>query len=184
MTVAELICACSKGSSKGQRELVRRYAPMLMTVSRRYALAHYDAQDILQDSFIKIFKAIAQYDDSRGSFEGWMRKITINTALYAIKKNRIKTKEIDATELQVTSVDPDIYQKLGAEELIEVINTLPEKYRIVFNLSCVEGYSHKEIASMLSIEEASSRSNLSRAKSFLRKKILANKEQMSWVRTG
>ncbi len=184
MTVAEIISACIKGSPKGQRELVRRYAPMLMTVSRRYALAHYGAQDILQDSFIRIFKAINQYDDSRGSFEGWMRKITINTALQAIKKNRLKTNNLESDEIKVTSVDPDIYQKLNAEELLELIKELPEKYRLVFNLNCVEGYSHKEIAQLLEIEEASSRSNLSRAKSLLRKKILANKEHMSWVRTG
>jgi len=184
MTVAEIIHSCILEKPQGQRELVRKYAPMLMTVSRRYAMAHYGAQDIIQDAFINIFRAIAQFDESKGSFEGWMRKITVNTALKAIRKNKLGLTQLDSQEKKVFSVDPDIYKRLGAEELMELISLLPEKYRIVFNLNCIEGYNHREISEMLGIEEVSSRSNLSRAKSILRKKILANKQQTPWVKTG
>jgi len=184
MTVAEIIHACIQGNAHGQRQLVNQFAPMLMTVCRRYASANYGAQDILQDSFVKIFKAIEQFDDSRGSFEGWMRKIAINTALAQIRKHKIKINSDLEDHQNLLSIDPEIYKKLNAEELLKIIATLPEKYRIVFNLSCIEGFNHKEIAEMLDIEEASSRSNLSRAKLLLRKKILANKKLTSWVRTG
>jgi RNA polymerase sigma-70 factor (ECF subfamily) len=184
MTIAQIIHACIKGDAQGQRQLVNQFAPLLLTIARRYASQRYGAQDILQDSFIKIFKAIDQYDDSRGSFEGWMRKITVNTALAEIRKHKLKFSDTDENHKNLLSIDPDVYGKLGAEELMEVIALLPEKYRIVFNLSCIEGYSHKEIAAILEIEEASSRSNLSRAKSILRKKLLANQNTMSWVRTA
>jgi len=184
MTVAEIIHACIQGNAKGQRQLVNQFAPMLMTVCRRYATTTYDAQDILQDTFIKIFKAIEQFDDSRGSFEGWMRRIAINTALAELRKNKIKINSDLEDNQNLLSIDPEIYKKLNAEELLKIIATLPEKYGIVFNLNCIEGYNHKEIAQLLEIEEASSRSNLSRAKSILRKKIMANKKLTSWVKTG
>ncbi len=183
MTLAEIIHSCIQQKSQGQRALVTKYAPMLMTVSRRYAMAHYDADDILQDTFLQVFKSIAQFNESRGSFEGWIRKICVNTALKEIRKKRFVTTGEEDDRLHL-SIDPEIYQKLNAEELMNLIQELPEKYRIVFNLNCIEGYSHKEIAQMLGIEEPSSRSNLSRAKSILRKKILVNKKRKLWVRTA
>ena len=184
MTLAQIIYHCKKGDSKGQRQLVDQYAPMLMTVCRRYAMAHYGAQDILQDGFVRIFNSLDQFDDAKGSFEGWMRRIVINTALGQLRKNKMKFRDDEISDNVIPLVDPEIYSQLGVEELLTIITQLPEQYRIVFNLNCVEGYSHKEIAEMLSIEEGSSRSNLSRAKSILRKKILANKTEMSWVKTG
>lgn len=183
MTLAEIIHSCILEKANGQRALVTKYAPMLMTVSRRYAMSHYDADDILQDTFMQIFKSIAKFDESRGSFEGWIRKICVNTALKEIRKMKILTTADEDDRLHL-SIDPDIYHKLDAEELMDLIQGLPEKYRLVFNLNCIEGYSHKEIAQLMEIEEVSSRSNLSRAKSILRKKILANKRKKSWVRTA
>jgi len=184
MTVAEIIHQCIQEKPRGQRELVDRYAPMLMTVSRRYAMTHYGADDILQDSLINIFKGIKQFDDSRGSFEGWIRRITVNTALKAIRKKRFSSTTDDFQEKIQLSVEPEVFKKLNAEDLMQVITQLPEKYRIVFNLKCVEGYNHKEIGDILGIEESSSRANLSRAKAILRKKIMANKTKTPWVRTA
>ena len=142
---------------------------MLMTVCRRYARDEASSKDILQEAFIRIFSNIQKYKPS-GSFEGWMRKITVNCALQWIDKKHFRNEvfHIDVPEM---NMDPEVYSQLGMEEIILMIQELTPSLRAVFNLNIVEGYSHKEISELLGISESSSRSNLVRARQVLQTRI-------------
>ncbi len=134
-----------------------------------------DARDVLQDAFLIIFKNFHQFDQAKGQLEPWLKRITINVALQHNRSKKIYPIEI-SEETQNTPKDESFaIDKMSADELIALIAKLPTKYRTVFNMYVVDGYSHKEICTALSINEASSRSNLSRAKGILKKNILANK---------
>ena len=150
--------------------LFQVYAGKLMTICRRYANDHHEAEDMLQESFIRIFKSINQYK-SLGSFEGWLRRITVNTAIQVLQKRKIKFAEIKNMPFEPESSDNSVLADLDAEDLMRVISTLPDGYRTVFNLFVLEGYSHEEISKMMKIETASSRSQLSKARAMLREKI-------------
>ncbi len=151
---------------------------MLMTVCRRYSNQSFDAKDVLQETFIKIFKHIDTFDPTRGNLEPWLRKIAVNTSLKYLKKQQLfyqRNNELSYDHGQ----EPSVYSDLDEEEMIAIIQDLPDTYRTVFNLYAIEGYSHKEIGKMLEIEEASSRSNLSRARQLLRIKITELKRRES-----
>ncbi len=154
---------------------------MLLTVSRRYTPINADAEDVLQDAFIKIFGAIRQFDSNRGKLETWMRKIVINTALKRLNK-KCFTHEKTVDQFMEIQLLPSVYEHLQAEDVMALVNTLPDGYRQVFNLAVVEGYPHTEIAKMLGIEPATSRSNLSKAKKLLRKKLSNQEKQELWTR--
>jgi RNA polymerase sigma factor (sigma-70 family) len=170
LTERELIEGCLKKNSKSQRRLFELYAGKMMTVCRRYACDQTEAEDMLQESFIRIFSNIGQYR-FEGSLEGWIRRIVIHTALRILQKKKIRFLEIneDADIEQSTSVDG--VAALSAEELLKLISALPDGYRIVFNLYVLEGYDHNEIAEMLSINAATSRSQLSKARKVLQTQI-------------
>lgn len=167
-----------------QKALVFRYTGILLTVSRRYTRNEPDAEDVLQDAYVQIFKSFHQFELNKGTLEAWMKKIVIHTALkqFRTQKNRIEN------GLEITDPDiailPSVYEKLQEEELIQLISSLPDVYRQVFNLYAIEGYSHREIAELLGIEEVSSRSNLSRARGILQKKIKQIKRTESWMKIG
>lgn len=182
MSAQEIINGCIRNDPKHQRLLVVTFSSMLLTVSRRYTPISADAEDILQDSFIKIFGAIKKFDSSRGSLEGWMRKIVINTALKRLNK-KCFTHEKPVDEFEEKQLAPAAYGHLQAEDVMTLINTLADGYRQVFNLAVVEGYSHKEIGEMLGIGESTSRSNLSKAKKILRTKLDNQKKLESWTKT-
>ncbi|MEM9918399.1 MAG: RNA polymerase sigma factor [Bacteroidota bacterium] len=171
MTISFLIDKCQQKDPHYQKELVVRYSPMLLTVSRRYSKDEATARDILQDSLIKILRAIGTYQHT-GSFEAWMRRITINTALQSFDKKCFKNEVYGMEQMPERAIVPDVYSQLGAEELMALINQLPEGYRQVFNLSVVEGYSHKEIGELLDIGESTSRSQLQRARKLLQQQLL------------
>jgi len=183
MTVQEIIKGCIKNDAKYQRLLVVNYSPMLLTVSRRYTPISADAEDVLQDAFIKIFGAIRQFDSNKGKLETWMRTIVINTALKRLNK-KCFTHERSVEQFDEIQMHPSVYGHLQAEDVMALINTLPDGYRQVFNLAVVEGYPHKEIAKLLDIAEATSRSNLSKAKKLLRTKLSNQKKQESWAQIG
>lgn len=143
-----------------------------MTICRRYANDHHEAEDMLQESFIRIFKSINQYK-SLGSFEGWVRRITVNTAIQFLQKRKIRFTEIDNMSIEPPSSDRSVFSDLDAEDLLKLISLLPDGYRTVFNLFVLEGYSHEEISQMMKIETATSRSQLSKARAMLREKINA-----------
>jgi len=168
LTEIQLIKNCQQGIKSSQYELVKRYAGKLLSVARRYVPDQATAKDILQESLIRIFANIDNYK-STGSFEGWMRTITVRCALAHLRKAR-RAYEV---ELNPTStdprVDPSVFNSMGMEELISLIQQLPDGFRSVFNLREIEGHSHAEIAEILEITESTSRSQLTRAKKILGK---------------
>lgn len=170
LTEKDLIQGCLRKDRDCERELFRRFAPVLFTVSRQYARFQHEAEDILQDAFIRIFDKLGSFRHD-GSLEGWMRKITVQTALKRYQRIRYQ-KEQAGTELLPEAANlPEILSQLHEEELLRLIGTLPDGYRVVFNLSVIEGYSHQEIAQTLGIGESTSRSQLAKARGLLQQKI-------------
>ena len=150
MTQQEIIHGCKNQEPKYQKALVLRYSGLLMTVCRRYLGQREMAKDVLQEALIKIFRALPNYTE-RGAFVGWMQKIVANTALQHLNKAHLKIEAVTLEEVEEEVHLPDIYGLLAAEELIDLIQTLPIGFRTVFNLYAIEGYSHREIAQLLDI---------------------------------
>lgn len=173
MTETEIITGCLKKNAASQHLLFNKYSRLLMTVCLRYAGNTSEAEDMLQESFIKIFSSIHQYR-FEGSFEGWLRRVTVNTCLRKLQKTKIKYYDTSASALETIEdvAQPQAISALTEKELIRLISNLPNGYRIVFNLNVIEGYSHDEIAAMLDIEPATSRSQLIKARRLLQKQIL------------
>jgi RNA polymerase sigma-70 factor (ECF subfamily) len=153
-----------------QRMLYEKFSPKMYALCIRYAGNNDDAQDILQDGFVKVFGNIAKFKGT-GSFEGWIRRIIVNTAIeHFRKKNTLQA--IDGhTENQLADDQTNIFNLLEAKELLDVIKSMPAGYRTVFNLYAVEGYTHKEIATMMNLTEGTSKSQYARAKSWLQERI-------------
>jgi RNA polymerase sigma-70 factor (ECF subfamily) len=179
MTEAAIILGCQQERPDCQRELVIRFSPMLMTVARRYAADDHAARDILQDAFMAVIQNIRHYQ-ATGSFEAWLRRIVVTTALKRMDKAAFKREQNGFLQLPDTLVEPEVYSQLGAEQLMALIQQLPDGYRQIFNLSVIEGYCHEEIAELLSISPASSRSQLSRARRRLQE-MISQQEKTSYV---
>lgn len=171
MTETEIIKGCLKKNAAFQHLLFNKYSRLLMTVCLRYAGNTSEAEDMLQESFIKIFSSIHQYR-FEGSFEGWIRTVTVNTCLRKLQKTKIKYDDTSTLEAIGDAAQPRAISVLSEKELIRLISNLPNGYRIVFNLNVIEGYTHDEIAAMLGIEPATSRSQLIKARRLLQKQIL------------
>ena len=143
-----------------------------MSVCLRYANDQHEAQDILQESFIKVFKYVHQFK-FEGSFEGWMRKVFVSVATRHIKKIKLNFTNIDSIDTDnVNNIDPSIVSKIAEEEIHKLIRKLPEGYRTVFNLNVIEGYNHDEIAKLLGIQPATSRTQLLKARKMLQALII------------
>ena len=172
MTDEELIKGCIRKEARCQKGVFDRYAGRLLGVCHRYARNSADAEDILQDSFIKIFDKITQFK-GEGSFEGWMRRIVVNTALkkYSLTRYSKETSFFDMPERYESGQDEKIHDHLSEKEIIAMISKLPDGYRMVFNLYVIEGYPHDEIAEMLNIQPGTSRSQLVKARLMLQKQI-------------
>lgn len=167
----DLISKCISGNQLAQRQLYDRFSPKMYGVCLQYSNDIEDAKDNLQDGFIKVYRKLKQFS-GKGSFEGWMRKIFINTALEKYR-NKITILTIDdKIEIPAGGLPDKILDALSASELLRMIQDLSPQYRIVFNLYAIEGYSHKEISKMLHISEGTSKSNLSRSRNILQEKIL------------
>ena len=170
----ELISRCGANDRKAQRLLYERFAPLLMSICHRY-VGSANAEDVVQDSFIRIFQYLVQYRND-GSFEGWIRRVCVNTCIrYLEKKKRLQIDYVGEV-LTDTGVEPDAISKMGADELMQLIDKLPDGYRTVFNLSVIEGFPHKEIADMLGIEESSSRSQLTKARKYIQRSLVATQK--------
>jgi RNA polymerase sigma factor (sigma-70 family) len=164
----ELIEACLKGDSRAQKMLFEKHGPKLFAVCMRYSNSEEEAKDVLQDGFIKIFEKLNIYK-GEGSFEGWMRRVVVNTALDAIRKNKKLKSQVDIDDVAYgLTTNESVLDTMAAEDLMLVLQTLPTGYRTVFNLYVIEGYSHKEIAEELNITVSTSKSQFSRAKGILR----------------
>jgi RNA polymerase sigma factor (sigma-70 family) len=167
-----LINRCLKNEAKAQEELYKKYARKMYGLSLRFAKNKPDADDILQESFIKVFSNL-QHFRFIGSFEGWIRRIVTTTAINFYKKNIRHMQELDVNEMEETLLLEEIgEQPVEREELMQYMQELPDVNRIIFNLFVMDGYSHKEIGEMLQIPENTSKSHLHRAKHELQKKIL------------
>ena len=167
---SDIIQGCIDGNRQMQELLYSRFAPKMYGVCLRYAGNTEDADDIIQEGFIKIFKNIGKFRNE-GSFEGWVRRIFVNTSIEHFRK---KIKLYNVTEVQENTIEDkelDALDVLAAKDIIHIINELLPGYKAVFNLHVIEGYSHKEIAELLGITEGTSKSQLARAKGVLKKLI-------------
>lgn len=174
----ELISGCIKGKRSAQKALYDLYASRMFGICLRYARNRDDAEDMLQEGFIKIYSSMSSFR-GQGSFEGWMKRIMVNNALNMLRKN---AKAFLFSELnESTYVVPDetenendlmkLYGEISPQVLMKQIAALPDGYKVVFNLYAIEDYSHKEIGEMLNISENTSKSQLSRARKYLRKRL-------------
>ena len=167
----ELIPGCLKGDRVAQRKLYDKLSGKMFALCLRYMGDRQSAEDILQEGFVTLFTKLDSYSGG-GMFEGWARKIFVNTALMSLRKNDAMKGSEDLDSAYNISADTTTQlQSIGYKELLEMISTLPSGYRTVFNLSVIEGYSHKEIAKELGITEATSRSQLQRARMMLQNKL-------------
>ena len=167
-----LVKKCIEGDNRAQKKLFDLFAPKLFGVCLRYMKDHDFAQDTLQDGFVKIFTKLSDYN-GKGSFEGWMRRIVVNTCLDQLRKDQKLKMNTSIDDVSFLVKDNHwIEEELTAKDLLKLVESLPDGYRVVFNMFAIEGYSHKEIAEQLDISENTSKSQFSRAKSHLRKKLI------------
>jgi RNA polymerase sigma-70 factor (ECF subfamily) len=179
LTEDQLVKGCVLKNEAAQKAVFDLYASKMLGVCMRYARNNADAEDMLQDAFIKVFDKIKQFK-GEGSFEGWIRKIVVNTALkkYTLiryDKEIIGHEGVDAEHF--FSTEQGAYSHLSEKELLQLINKLPDGYRFVFNMYVIEGYSHDEIATLLGIQSGTSRSQLAKARMLLQKQILQIQKQ-------
>jgi len=171
LTELQIIEGCKKNSRKTQKLLYDMYASKFLGMCVRYAKDRQEAEDILQDGFVKIFSRISQFSGS-GSFEGWMKRIIINTAITNYRQNLKHYYKQDIDDVNENEIGKDISEiEFSIDELLKVIQDLPTGYRMVFNLYAIEGFQHKEIAEMVGIDVTTSKSQYSRAKKLLRSKL-------------
>ncbi|MBX2815843.1 MAG: sigma-70 family RNA polymerase sigma factor [Saprospiraceae bacterium] len=171
MNQEEVIAGCIRQEHACQKHLFDLVSGKMMTVCLRYARNRADAEDILQEGFVLLFKNIAKYQGT-GSFEGWIRRIFVNTALKKYQRKRFDKERVGIEHVQEPELDATALSSLSEQEIIALIQELPEGYRIVFNMFAIEGYSHKEIAAQLGINEATSRTQLLKARKQLQRKLL------------
>jgi RNA polymerase sigma factor (sigma-70 family) len=170
----EMIEGCVKGSKKAQDMLYKKHASLLYGICLRYTKNRMEAQDVLQEVFVKIYSNIHTYHHD-GSFEGWLRRIAVNTSITNYRKNLKHAYQADVDEVLVGKNEPMAVEDLEftAEEMMACIEKLPTGYKTVFNLYVIEGFLHKEIADMLGVDVNTSKSQLSRAKIYLQRELAA-----------
>lgn len=172
--IQKIIKGCLQGRKTDQYRLYAKYAKKMFGICLRYSNNYDEAQDVLQEGFIKVFQCLKTYE-GKGSLEGWIRRIVVNTAIekYRGKMYHLSMDDIAQEEVAISSNDHEAGH-LHAKDILALVQKLPVQYRLVFNLYALEGFSHKEIGKLLRISESTSRSNLTRARTILKEKI--NKE--------
>jgi RNA polymerase sigma-70 factor (ECF subfamily) len=168
LSLEQLIAQCKKNDSQAQSQIYKLYASKLFSICLKYSRNYAEAEDNLQDAYVTIFKKIDQFK-SKGSFEGWLKRITINTALQRYRSVGVFD-IINEDQIEDVSVDVD-EDNISLDFLLQIIQELPDRYRLVFNLYALDDFSHKEIAKMLDISTGTSKSNLARARLILKDKI-------------
>ena len=171
MSSNQLIKNCIKQDAQAQSQLYKQYASKLFSLCLKYSKNYAEAEDNLHDAFITIFNKIEQYNN-KGSFEGWLKRITINTALQRYRKDVGVYDIINEDNIEDVSVNFN-EDDVSIEYLLKIIQELPDRYRLVFNLYVLDGYSHVEISELIHISTGTSKSNLSRARLILKEKIEA-----------
>lgn len=182
MTEELILAGCIRNNAASQDALYHRFSPRMFGVCYRFAKNREDAEDMLQEGFIRVFTQIHQYRNE-GSLEGWIRRIIVHTCINVLKKNKKFADTVDISEAYSLQVREEAVPGiLQAKEIVECIRLLPLGYRTVLNLYAIEGYSHREIGQMLDIEESTSRSQYTRAKAML-EAILVKKQILPTHRT-
>ncbi|MEN9350775.1 MAG: hypothetical protein RL372_1753 [Bacteroidota bacterium] len=167
MTEQAIIAGCLHNDAAAQRELFNTYSPKMLSVCYRFAHNREDAEDMLQEGFIKVFTQIHTFQN-KGSFEGWIRRIMVHTSINFLKKYKKFTESLDLTSAENLAVQEEsIASIMQSKQVVECIRLLPIGYKTVLNLFAIEGYSHREISTLLDIEESTSRSQYTRAKAML-----------------
>jgi RNA polymerase sigma factor (sigma-70 family) len=175
MTEEIMLQGCLDNLSIAQEALYNRFSPRMLGVCYRYARNREDAEDMLQEGFMKVYSQIHQYKGA-GALEGWIRKIVVHTCINILKKNKKFSDSVDlihASSIQIS--DNNIPSMLQAKQVVECIRLLPIGYRTVLNLYAIEGFSHKEISGILEIEESTSRSQYTRARALLEEILIKKK---------
>jgi len=186
MTEEVILEGCLRNDSVAQRELYNTYSPKMLAVCFRYVHSREDAEDMLQEAFIKVFTQLRNFEN-RGSFEGWIRRIVVHTCINTLKKNKKFNESVDLIHAATVSIrEETVPAVVQVKQIVDCIRSLPIGYRTVLNLYAIEGYSHREIAQLLDIEESTSRSQFTRAKGMLeelliKKNILQPKQKTNWL---
>lgn len=167
----QLIEGCIKGERRLQEEFYKVFAPRMLSICLRYAGDYCQAEDMLQEGFIRAYANLHKFR-SEGSFEGWMKRIFVNTAIEGYRKNQVTRNMMQVEDMKNDLVQRDDFHHLSANDLINMVQRLSPGYRTVFNLYAIEGYSHQEIADLLSINIGTSKSQLARARYLLQKMVL------------
>jgi RNA polymerase sigma-70 factor (ECF subfamily) len=170
MTESEIIQGCLEHKASAQEKLYALYSRRMMAICLRYTRTRMEAEDVFHEAFVKVFKNIHTWQG--GSFEGWMRRIFVNASINHYHQSKKYFDHVDSSyaETMINSSD-NVISELSNQELLEMIDRMPDGYKMIFNLYVVEGYNHGEIAEMLDIAEGSSKSQLSKAKNYLKKLI-------------
>ena len=175
MTEEQMLAGSIKNNASAQEAFYNKFSPKMLGVCYRFAKNREDAEDMLQEGFIKIFTQIHQYRNE-GALEGWIRRIVVHTCINVLKKNKKFAESVDIIHANSIHVKEDMIPSImQAKQVVECIRMLPMGYRTVLNLYAIEGYSHKEIAGMLDIEESTSRSQYTRAKAMLEDILIKKK---------
>lgn len=180
----EILDGCRKGDRHAQNLLFEKFKGKIFSICRRYTSSLDEARDIQQDSFIKIFNSIVQTNREIDSIEKWIYRITVNTAIDFIRKQNLTLRVELYDQSQDVGINAEVLEMMDHDDLINVIQFVPDPYRAVFNLYIVDGYSHKEIAELLTITESTSRSYLTRAKEYLKKAIVKSSVEQKRKKYG
>ena len=173
MNEPELIAGLLKGEGKAQKFVYEKYAGIMLGICLRYLKNQMDAEEVMLNGMVKIFQHVGQFKNE-GSFEGWMKRVVINEALGYLRKKEPLHLYIEKDHIQLAASNASVESELAVEDLLQMLHELPAGYRAVFNLYAIEGYSHKEIADMLNINEGTSKSQLSKARALLQKKLVGS----------
>lgn len=171
MTEAEIIKGCVNKNQVCQRLLYERFAGKMLSLCQRYSRDQQEAKDITQEGFLRVFDCIHQFK-FEGSFEGWVTRVFVSVATRHAGKRKIIFSDVEESEADITMVDPTVVSKLSEEVIHKLINSMPDGYRLVFNLNVIEGYSHDEIGGLLGIQASTSRTQLTKARRALQALIL------------
>lgn len=175
----ELVEGCARGDRRFQRALYERFAGGMYVVCCRYCPGQQEAEDVLQEAFIKVFEKIGAFR-KESSLAWWIKRIVVNTALNANRSKLYLYPMVDVQDLQEASEQENGLQAYSHQELLEIIRALPDGCRVIFNLYAIEGYKHHEIAEMLQISEGTSKSQYARARSLLRERLEQKREMKVW----
>ena len=170
LTERELVTGCLRGERRCQETLYARFARRMYAVCLRYARHELEAQDLMQEGFIRVFDKLKDFR-MEGSLEGWIRRIMVHTAINHYRRKSFQMERFGLERMPEEPVPSNAVERLGAEELLNMVSNLPEGYRTVFNLFAIEGYDHAEIANLLGCGESTSRSQLAKARRMLQSMI-------------